>query len=72
MLILWIRRNKTNKQNGPTKKEKESFRKHNEDMKKFRLSHPETETVNSGDIIATDGSILAPVHGVKLSKNVQN
>jgi len=72
MLILWIRRNKTDKQTNSPKNDKETLKKHNEDMKKFRLSHPEIETINVKDIIAPDGAILAPVHGVKLAKNVQN
>jgi hypothetical protein len=72
MLILWIRRTKTGEQTSPPKNEKESFQKHNEDMKNFRLSHPETENINPKDIITPDGIILAPVHGVKLARNVQN
>ena len=72
MLILWIRRSKTDKQDSPPENGKEAFEKHNEDMKKFRLSHPEMETIDPKDIITTDGAILAPVHGVKLAKNVQN
>ena len=72
MLILWIRRNKTDKQTSLPKKEKETLKKHNEDMKKFRLSHPEIENIDVKDIISPDGAILAPVHGVKLAKNVQN
>ena len=72
MLILWIRRNKTDKQPSPPKKDKETLKKHNEDMKKFRLSHPEIENIDVKDIISPDGAILAPVHGVKLAKNVQN
>jgi hypothetical protein len=72
MLILWIRRSKADKQTSPTKNDKETLKKHNEDMKKFRLSHPEIENINVKDIIEPDGAILAPVHGVKLAKNVQN
>lgn len=72
MLILWIRKIKTGMQSSPRKKEPKSFQKHNADMKKFRLSHPDIEAINSQDIITADGNILAPVHGFRLAKNIQN
>jgi stress response protein YsnF len=72
MLILWIRRNKTNKQNSPGNNDKESFQKHDEDMKRFRHSHQKLEATISKDIITTEGDVLAPVHTVMLAKHSQN
>jgi len=73
MLILWIKKLKKNKQNEEKKMDsKPQFDEHDEDMKKFRQLHQELQTVINKDIIAQDGSILAPVHGVRLAKNSQN
>ena len=72
MLILWIRKRKTEEQNPKPKYDKDSFRKHDEDMKLFRLSHPEMEVINPKDIITADGNVLAAVQNVKLTKHVQN
>ena len=72
MLILWIRKSKTGEQNCPQKNDQASFLKHAEDMKRFRLSHPEIETTNPRDIMTADGNILAAVEKVKLTKHVQN
>jgi hypothetical protein len=72
MLILWIRRNKKNKKYRPDNNIEESFRKHDEDMKRFRHSHQELEALISKDIITTEGDVLAPVHTVKLARHSQN
>ncbi len=73
MLILWIKKLKKNKQAEEKKADnKPHFDDHDEDMKKFRQLHQELETVINKDIINSDGSILAPVHGVRLAKNSQN
>lgn len=72
MLILWIRKNKTGERTCTPKNAKESFRKHNEDMKRFRLSHPEIEATSGRDIMTADGNVLATVQNVKLNKHVQN
>ena len=75
MLILWIRKLRKGKQsdNGNTEKQTfQSFNNHDEDMKKFRQLHQELETVINKDIMTTDGSVLAPIHGVRLAKNSQN
>ena len=74
MLILWIRNLKKNKQNKEKMidNNKPAFDDHDEDMKKFRQLHQELQTVINKDITASDGSILAPVHGVRLAKNSQN
>ncbi len=72
MLILWIRRNKKNKKNSPDKNFKESFEKHDEDMKKFRSSHQDFETIVYKDIITSDGTVLAQINNVKLAKHSQN
>jgi hypothetical protein len=69
MLILWIRRNK---KKNPGNNIKDSFQKHNEDMKKFRSSHQDFETIVYKDIITEDGTVLAPIRNVKLAKHSQN
>lgn len=72
MLILWIRKGKTDGQTRPSKDDKESFRKHNEDMKRFCLSHPKIEAISVHDIMTADGNVLAAVQQVKLNKHAQN
>jgi hypothetical protein len=49
-----------------------SFSDHDEDMRRFRQLHQELQAVINRDMIAADGSILAPIHGVRLAKNSQN
>ena len=72
MLILWIRKNKTNERTGQQKNNKDAFKKHDEAMKKFSFSHPKIEVGNSQDITTADGLVLAPVQCIKLSKHIQN
>jgi hypothetical protein len=73
MLILWIRKLKKNKRDEEKKTNREThLNEHNENMKKFRQLHNELQTVINKDIIAQDGSILAPIHGVRLAKHSQN
>ena len=73
MLILWIRKLKKNKRDEEKKNDRETqLNEHNENMKKFRQLHKELQTVINKDIIAQDGSILAPIHGVRLAKHSQN
>ena len=72
MLILWIRKSKTGERTDPPKNDKDSFQKHNEDMKRFHLSHPKMEPTSPSDIMIADGDILAAVQKVKLTKHVQN
>lgn len=69
MLILWIRRNK---KKNPGNDIKDSLQKHNDDMKKFRGSHQDFETIVYKDIITEDGTVLAPIRNVKLAKHSQN
>ena len=72
MIILWIRKNKKNNQNKISKDEKETFRQHDEVMKRFRQEHPEVELIADKDIITGDGNLLAPVQKIKLTEFVQN
>ena len=72
MLILWIRKGKTDKQTGSYKNSKKLFQKHDEDMKRFRLTHPNMNIMSSNDMLTADGDILAPVNTVKLTEHVQN
>ncbi len=72
MIILWVRKSKKDKEKTSLKEEKQSFREHDEIMKKFRASHPEIEVIADKDILTGDGNLLAPVHQVKLSQHAQN
>jgi hypothetical protein len=72
MLILWIRKLRKGKQNDNSPIERQPFISHDKDMKRFRQLHQELQTVINKDIMTTDGSILAPIHGVRLAKNSQN
>jgi hypothetical protein len=74
MIILWVRKRKAEEQKDPSDNDHEAFQKHDEIMKKFRISHPEREVkiVESKDILTTGGNLLAPVDAIKLDKNKQN
>jgi hypothetical protein len=74
MIILWVRKRKTEKAIAPSSSDHDAFRKHNELMKKFRISHPKREVkiVDSKDIMTTGGNLLAPIDTVKMDKNKQN
>lgn len=74
MIILWVRKRKTEKARDPSGNDRDTFRKHDEIMKKFRISHPEREVkiVAPKDIMTASGNLLAPVDTVKLDKNKQN
>lgn len=72
MLILWIRKLRKGKRNDNSNTAKQSFSNHDEDMKRFRELHQELQTVINKDVMTTDGSVLAPIHGVRLAKNSQN
>ena len=70
MIILWIRKNKTDKDNKV--REAESFEEHNDIMKRFRLAHPDINSASSRAIVTHEGNLLAPVHRVQMAENVQN
>ncbi len=72
MLILWLRKLRKGNQSDESNTEKKPFSKHDEDMRRFRQLHQELQTVINKDIMTTDGSILAPIHGVRLAKHSQN
>lgn len=72
MKIVWIRRPKKEQSNEADNKEAKPFTNHDEDMRSFRLLHQELETYINKDIISSDGSILAPIHAVRLAKHSQN
>jgi hypothetical protein len=70
MIILWIRKNKADKNLGlgtPV-----PFQEHDDIMKRFRMAHPDINMAGSRDIVTTEGTLLAPVHQVKLAANIQN
>jgi hypothetical protein len=72
MIILWIRKNKSNGLKNDGAKEFESFHAHDDIMKRFRLAHPDINSMGSHDIMTEEGNLLAPVFQVKLADNVQN
>ena len=72
MFILWIKRRKCGKKNISDKDKKLLFQDHDDDMKEFRASHPDTDITDVDDILATDGNSLVPVHKVRLTENIQN
>jgi hypothetical protein len=71
MFIMFIRRHKTGEKTNPPKNDKDHLRKHNEDMKKFRLSHPK-ELPGIKDMITTDGDTLITLRTIRLAKHTQN
>ena len=72
MIILWIRKANPEKKNNSEKNDKDSFKKHDEVMKKFRHAHPDINVVQANDILTADGNLLAPVKRVALTGNMQN
>jgi len=70
MIILWIRKHQAEKDNSV--REAESFEEHDDIMKRFRLAHPDINSLSSREIVTTEGNLLAPVHRVKMAENVQN
>ncbi len=72
MIILWIRKRKADKHDLFDKKENQSFQKHDEIMKRFRLEHEDVSIINPRDILAGEENLLAPIQQVKLPENIQN
>ncbi len=75
MIILWVRK-RNDEEHKETNKDgdRDSFQKHDEIMKKFRIAHPDRDVkiVHAGNILNAGGNPLAPVDAVKLDKNKQN
>jgi hypothetical protein len=72
VIILWIRKNKKDKQKNGLKETKKSFQEHDEVMRKFRQAHQELEFITDKDILTGEGNLLAPVQKVKLAEYIQN
>ncbi|MBN1692489.1 MAG: hypothetical protein JW845_02930 [Dehalococcoidales bacterium] len=72
MIILWIRKRKTDKHNLTEKKDTRDFQEHDDIMKRFRLEHQDVNIIEPQDILAGDENLLAPIQQVKLSENIQN
>jgi hypothetical protein len=72
MIILWIYKNKKRQEETESQDKNQSFAKHDEMMRKFRLEHPEFGVITDKDIVTGDGNLLAPVHQVKLAHHAQN
>lgn len=72
MRILWIWNNKGDGFPYRDEKDGDSFQKHDEGMKKFRLAHPRMEITNSKDASTMDCRALVRIPKVKLPQNWQN
>ena len=72
MIILWIYKEKRGKPKNITPEENQSFREHDELMKKFRRSHPGIEIITDNDILTGEGNLLAQVQTVRLAAHSQN
>ncbi len=72
MIILWIRKRKTDKHNLNEKNDTRDFQEHDDIMKRFRLEHQDINILEPKDILAGDENLLAPIQHVKLSENIQN
>jgi hypothetical protein len=72
MIILWIRKSKKDKPEQTVKDEQQSFKEHDEVMRKFREAHKELDIISDKDILTGDGNLLAPVHKIRLSEHAQN
>ena len=72
MIILWIRKRKSQKSNVIDKQENQSFQEHDDVMKRFRLEHQDINILNTKDIFAGEENLLAPIQQVKLPDNIQN
>jgi hypothetical protein len=72
MIILWIRKSKKDKQEQTVKDGQQSFKEHDEVMRKFREAHKVLDVISDKDILTGDGNLLAPIHKVRLSGHVQN
>ena len=71
MTIMW--KNTPEKQSGADKKsDAASFRKHDDSMKKFRLTHPKVETRELRSEHAIDWLVLFPMQEVKLARYSSN
>lgn len=72
MIILWIRKKKTDELKEIVPREDRSFHQHDDIMKRFRLAHPDVNMVSARDILTTEGNVLAPIQRVKLTDHMQN
>ncbi|MHB8105440.1 MAG: hypothetical protein ACYDG5_07885 [Dehalococcoidales bacterium] len=72
MIILWIRKNKADKNKGTAKLEGNSFHDHDDIMKKFRYAHPDLTVESPRDILTAEENPLQPIQQVKLWANIQN
>jgi len=72
MRILWIWNSNEEGPAHPDNKDVDSFRKHDEYMKKFSITHPKVEKTEAKDVRTTDALTLVPLHRVKLASYSQN
>ena len=72
MIILWIRRNDKDEPSPYKDKDEESFRTHDERMKRFRVAHPRIETVKQKEASPSGFRDLVPVRGVRLAEYSHN
>jgi hypothetical protein len=73
LIILWVSKGKDDKEKGPSPNDRESFRKHDENMKKFRTAHPERELkITAPKDLINKGNLLSSINAVKPGRNRQN
>jgi hypothetical protein len=72
MIILWIKKNKADKQNLLGKQGSLSFQEHDDVMKQFRLAHPDLAIESPRDIMTEDGMLLHAIQHIELWENMQN
>jgi hypothetical protein len=72
MLILWIKKNLGAKDKNQNKQNEALFKKHDQEMKRFRQNHPQQELIDPVEFVTPDGGPLVPIISIKLGKNTQN
>ena len=70
MIILWIKRNDKDEPYPRKEEDGESFRKHDESMKRFRVAHPRIEPVKPKEV--SPMNYLIPARRVTLSEHTHN
>ena len=72
MIILWIRKNDEDEPSRSNENEEEAFQKHDEHMKRFRVSHPKIETVKPEEAHTAGCLDMVPLRQVKLASYSHN
>ena len=70
MIILWIKRPDRDEPYRKNNGDDDSFRKHDDNMKRFRVGHPKIEPVRPNQ--ANPANFLIPLREVKLAEHSRN